>query len=72
MNSGRSSALKIALLPGIGRIAADAGVGVVDRRHALPVRSRVAQAALADVGRLDHQMGRHREVAEQALADRQQ
>jgi hypothetical protein len=36
----------------------------------LPVRGAVAQAALADVGRLDDEMRRHREIAEQAFADR--
>jgi hypothetical protein len=34
------------------------------------VRGGVAQAALADVGGFDHQMGRHREITEQALACR--
>ncbi|MGY4254725.1 hypothetical protein ACVI1L_001793 [Bradyrhizobium sp. USDA 4516] len=45
------------------------GIGVVDRRDLLPVCRAIAQAALVDVGRLDHQMGRHREIAEQRFAD---
>ena len=32
------------------------------------MRRRVAQGAPADVGRFDHEMGGHREIAEQALA----
>ena len=60
--------LIIALAAGESRIAADARIGVVDRRHALAMRGGVAQAALADVGGFDHQMRRHRKIAEQAFA----
>ena len=60
--------LIVALLARERRIAADARIGVVDRRHALPVRGAVAQAALADVGGFDHEMRRHREIAEQGFA----
>ncbi|MBA7666959.1 hypothetical protein ES703_75044 [subsurface metagenome] len=50
------------------RIAADARVGIVHRRHALAVYGAVAQAALADIGGFDHEMRCHREIAEQDFA----
>jgi len=53
---------------GEGGVAADPRIGVVDRRHALAMGVVVAQAAFADVAGLDHQMRRHRKIAEQAFA----
>ncbi len=60
--------LVIALATGKGGIPADTRIGIVDRGYALTMRGGVAQAALADVGRLDHKMRRHRKIAEQAFA----
>ena len=60
--------LIIALLAFEARIAANARIGVVDGRHALPVRGGIAQAAFVHIGGLDHEMRRHREIAEQGFA----
>src|SRR5260221_2605125 len=60
--------LIVALAAGKRGIAADARVGIVDWRYVLAMRGGVAQAALADVRRLDHQMRRHRKIAKQAFA----
>ena len=66
---GTQQRLIVAVASGESGVAGDAGVGVINRRHALAVRGAVTQAALADVGGLDHQMRRHRKIAEQHFAD---
>ena len=60
--------LVVALPPGESSIAADAGIGVVDGGCDLAMRRGIAQAPLADVGGLDDQMRRHREITEQPFA----
>ena len=64
--------LVIARPAGKGGIAADPRIGVVDRRHALPMGGGVAQAAFADVAGLDHQMRRHRENSRTGVRHRKQ
>jgi hypothetical protein len=68
MNSGPQQRLVVALPARKCRIAADARIGIIDRRHALPVRGGIAKASLADVGGFDDEMRCHREIAEQGFA----
>ena len=68
MNSGRNSICCVFVLRRVARVVRDQRVLVVDRRQGGAVRRRVDEAAAADAVRLDDQVRRHRQVAEDARA----